>query len=884
VSDLPTGTVTFLFTDIEGATRLLQELGEGYRAVQDLHSEIIRDALDTAGGHEVRTEGDSFFVVFPTAAKAVRAAVAAQRGLAAEAWPHGRPLRVRMGMHTGDGALGGGDYIGIDVNRAARIAAAGHGGQVLLSDTTRILVGAGLPRGVSVRNLGRYQLKDFDEPEPLHDLVVDGLPADFAPIRTLGGTRRTNLPPPRTSLIGREREIAEIEELLTRTRLLTLTGPGGTGKTRLALRVAADQLDGVEDGVLMVDLSAVTDPALVVSNIASTLSVREEPGADLFDTLAGHVADRDILLVLDNFEHVVDAGPAVGRLLDAARRLRVLATSRAPLRLPGEHEYLVEPLPLPDATGRVDPEVGTTSASVKLFVERAASVRRDFRLTDDNAAAVAEIVRRVDGLPLAIELAAGRVKMLSPRALLDRLEHRLPLLAGRLRGVPERQRTLRAAIEWSYNLLDAEERRLFARLAVFRGGWTLESAETVCGPGHGMEVLDGLGSLVEKSMVRHEETQDGDVRFRMLETIHEYAAERLDACGELQQIARKHAHLMRDLAEEAEPQLAGERQGLWLQRLEREHDNVRAALDWAEAAPEADTALRIATAMWRFWQLGAHLSEAKARLERTLALPGADTRGPLRVRALGALGGILYWQNDYEAMRDSYEEAVEIARELGDPSLLARALFDLSFAPFVTAEDFEGQERLLGEALAAATEGNDRVLRVEILMYLGFLTAFKGGDPAVGIDSIENAIALYRKRGDRLLTAEHLFRLAGMKLMSGDAHAARGHLRESVALVAELPTPVVVSVAMGLSAATFVASHDGDHERVARLLGFLSHIEEEGAGGPPPIFLRQFGDPEGAARAALGDDAFEHAHAEGYAMTIDQARSFANEVAAPVRR
>jgi predicted ATPase/class 3 adenylate cyclase len=876
--------VTFLFTDIEGATRLLQELGEGYRAVQDRHSEIIREALETEGGHEVRTEGDSFFVVFRTAPPAVRAAVAAQRGLAAEAWPHGRPLRVRMGMHTGEGAIGGGDYIGIDVNRAARITAAGHGGQILLSDTTRILVGAGLPQGVTVRNLGRYRLKDFDESEPLHDLVVDNLPADFAPIRTAGGARRTNLPSSRTSLIGREREIGEIEELLTRTRLLTLTGPGGTGKTRLALRVAADQLDRVEDGVYMVDLSAVADPALVVSNIASTLSVREEPGEDLFDTLGRHVADRDLLLVLDNFEHVVDAAPAIGRLLDAAPRLRVLATSRAPLRLPGEHEYLVGPLPLPDAARRVQLALLSNSESVKLFVERAASVRRDFRLTDDNALAVAEIVRRVDGLPLAIELAAGRVKILSPQALLDRLEHRLPVLAGGLRGVPERQRTLSGAIEWSYDLLDLEERRLFARLAVFRGGWTLESAETVCGPGLGLEVLDGLISLVEKSLVGREETHDGYVRFRMLETIHEYAAQRLHESGELGEIARKHAHYMRDLAEEAEPQLAGERQGLWLERLEREHDNVRAALDWAEAAPEADTALRTATAIWRFWQLGAHLSEAKARLERILALPGAHIRGPLRVRALGALGGILYWQNDYEAMRHSYAEAVEIARELGDTSLLARALFDLSFAPFVTAEDFEGQERLLGEALEAATEGNDRVLRVEILMYLGFLTAFKGGDPAVGIDSIENAIAMYRERGDRLLTAEHLFRLAGLKLMSGDADAARGHLRESVALVAELPTPVVVSVAMGLAAATFVASHDGDHERVARLLGFLSHIEDEGAGGPPPIFLRQFGDPEGAARSALGDEAFERAHAEGYAMTIDQARSYANEVAAPVRR
>ena len=878
MSDLPTGTVTFLFTDIQGSTRLLQELGAGYRAVHDRHTEIVRDALQAEDGHEVRIEGDAFFAVFPTPGQGVRAAVAAQRGLAEQDWPRGAPLRVRMGLHTGEGFLAGGDYIGIDVNRAARIAAAAHGGQVVVSEATRALVGHALPEKVTVRDLGHHGLKDFDEPQPLYDLVIDGLPADFPPIRTIGGPRHTNLPPPRTSFIGREREVAEIGELLTRARLVTLTGPGGIGKTRLALRAAAEQIDRIDDSVYMVDLSAVTDPALVPSNIAASLHVREEPGADLLDTLAAYFRDRNLLLVLDNLEQVVDAAPAVDRLLDAAPRLRILATSRIPLHLSGEHEYLVGPLPLPDTDGRLDLDVLTTSESVRLFVERAASVRRDFRITEENAAAVAEIARRLNGLPLAIELAAGRVKLLSPQALLERLE--LPLLTGGQRDLPERRRTLRGMIEWSHDLLEPQERHLFARLTAFRGGWTLESAEAVCGPGLSLGVIDGLAVLVDHSIVGQEETSEGEMRFRMLETIHEFAAERLASSGELEDIRRSHAQHFRDLAEDAEPHLTGEGQARWLERLEREHENLRAALDWAESTADADTALRTAAAIWRFWQLSGRLAEARARLERILVLPMRAEVRALRVRAVGALGGILYWQNDFEGMRDAYEEAVEIAREVGEPGLLARALFDLSFVPSVTSQDFERQEQLLRKALAAAPE-DDRVLRAEIGGFLGVVALFRGGDPAAVLgsaESIETLIAIHRQRGDRVSTADNLFRLAGLKLFSGDSGAAWEHLRESVALRAQAP-PSPATLWSVLAGSSFLASHDGDHKRAARLLGALSRITQA-AGAPPPAFLTQFGDPEGVARAALGDEAFERAHAEGYAMTVDQARLYASEAAA----
>ncbi len=466
---LPTGTVTFLFTDIEGSTRLLQELGDGYRAVQDRHQEIIRGAIEAEDGAEIRTEGDSFFVVFRIPAQAVRAAVTAQRGLVTADWPHGRPLRVRMGLHTGEGALGGGDYIGIDVNRAARIAAAGHGGQVLLSYATHALIQDSLPDGVGIRDLGRHALKDFDEPRNVFDLVIEGVPSQFPPIGTAARSGRANLPTPRTSFIGRERELLEIAELLTRTRLLTLTGPGGTGKTRLALRAAADQGERVEDGVCLIDLSPVKEAALVPSAIATALGLRGDSATDVVESLVAHLRDRDVLLLVDNFEQVVEAAPVVARILDAAPRVKVLTTSRVPLHLSGEREYLVRPLPLPDPSRIHELEALSNCESVRLFVERTAAIRGDFRITEENAASVAEITRRLDGLPLAIELAASRAKLLSPQALLRRLEHRLPLLSGGPRDVPERQRTLAAAIEWSHDLLEAEEQRLFARLAAFRG-------------------------------------------------------------------------------------------------------------------------------------------------------------------------------------------------------------------------------------------------------------------------------------------------------------------------------------------------------------------------------------------------------------------------------
>jgi predicted ATPase/class 3 adenylate cyclase len=872
--DLPTGTVTFLFTDIEGSTTLLQQLGNRYQEVVDEHGRILRETIAEGGGAEVGTEGDSFFAAFPTPAGAVAAAAHAQRALDAHRWPDGRAVRVRMGLHTGEGVLGGDDYIGLDVHRAARIAAAGHGGQVLLSDTTRILVQHALPPGVALRDLGRHRLKDIEHPEHLYQLVIHDLPAEFPPIRSRDA-RLTNLPPERTSFIGRQHDVTEVARLLRKSRLVTLTGPGGTGKTRLALKVAADHVGGFADGVFLVDLSPVGDPALVPSAIAEEVRVREQPGRELFDSLADYFRDRELLLVLDNFEQVAPAASVVDRLLDAAPRIRLLATSRVPLHLSGEQEYQVPPLALPDPSRLPNTETLSQYEAVRLFVDRATAVRPRFRVTNENALAMAEITARLDGLPLAIELAARRVKLLTPGALLARLGQRLPLLSGGggTGDLPKRQRTLRGTIEWSHDLLEPEEQRLFARLAAFAGGWTLEAAEAVAGAGLEVEVLDGLGSLVDKSMVQQEETPNGEMRFLMLETIREYATERLAESGEEEEIRRRHAEHFQHLAEEAALHLTREDRVLWLARLESDHGNLRAALDWAERTEHADTGLRTAAAVWRFWLQRGHLSEGRARLERLLSLPGAEAQGPVRARALSALGGIAYWQNDYPPMRAAYQEAVDLAREVGDSKLLASALLDLSYIPYLE-QDADRAEEILREGLATAEEAGDRVLTAEYWNSIGFLEVIRG-NPADSIELRHTAIEILREEGAAWELGQYLGGLAMITRMVGDLDAARGHLREAVETFAQASD--TLSISMALTSFALIANDDGHHERAARLVGAAARIRDELGGGVPPELVGRWGTPEEDARRALGEDAYRRARAEGYAMSSEEAVSYALE-------
>ena len=866
----PTGTVTFLFTDVEGSTRLLRALGEGFTALQDIHSSVMRAAIAAEDGHEVRTEGDSFFVTFPTAGQALRAAVEAQRGLDEAAWPDGGPLRVRMGMHTGEGVLGGDDYVGLDVNLAARIAAAASGGQVLLSDATRALVQDALPDGVTIRALGEHTLKDFEEPQALFDLVVAGLGSEFPPIRTAGSPPASVLPSPRTSFIGRDRELAEVGDLLERARLVTLTGPGGTGKTRIALGVAAREAERFLDGAWFVDLSAVTDPEVVPSTIARTLGVRPDAMADPEHALTEHLRTKQLLLVLDNLEQVIDAATMVGRLLDASPDLSVLVTSRVPLHISGEHGYAVDPLPLPRRDGEGRLESLDTCESVVLFVERAAAVQRGFQLTEGNAAAIAAIVERLDGLPLAIELAASRAKMLDPEGLLERLGHRLPALSGGPRDVPERQQTLRDTIAWSHDLLDDPERRLFARLSVFSGGCTLEAAESICSEGLELDVVDGVGMLVDQSLLRREDGAFG-VRFRMLETVREFGVERLEASDEADAIRRRHSWFVVAMVEEAEPKLLAHDRTL-LDLLEVEHENVRAALRWSIETGEAEPGLRIVGAIWRFWQVRNHLAEGRRWAERVLSLPAAAERTSARAKGVLALGSLAYYLQDVDTVRVSYREGLDIAREIGDERAEAEAAYSLAFAHLID-QDLIGARELLQLAREIHERLGDPIRQALAKAGLGLIAEREGNlDDATSL--LEQARATFIEADDRWGITWTSGQLASVAMEMGDlARARRGGL-DSLDAAESLGAAGWNAVALrGLAV---LAVREGDPERGVRLVGAAEHLQTITGGEAPPVItgmedpLALIGDglPAGRIQALL---------AEGRTMDVREALAYARE-------
>jgi predicted ATPase/class 3 adenylate cyclase len=868
MSEFPTGTVTFLFTDIEGSTGLARRLGDRWPGVLGEHHKIVRRAIGDHDGVEALNEGDAFFAVFALAADAVAAAADAQRALAAHEWPTDGAVRVRMGLHTGEGRLAGSAYVGLDVHQAARIAALGHGGQVLVSHATRALAVDKLPSGVSFRDLGEHRLRSFPAAQRLYQVVVEGLPADFPPLQTLGA--RVNLPMPLSSFVGRGRQVPELRDLIRVSRLLTLTGPGGTGKTRLALRLAGELTEEFRDGVFFVDLSAITDAALVVPAIAQAVGVPEEVERPRMETLAAYLAGRSSLVVLDNFEQVLSAAPAVEHLLTSAPGVCVLCTSREPLHLPGERQYPVPPLDMPDLAGPTGPADLASIESVSLFVSRARAVRPDFTLTADNASSVAEICIRLDGLPLAIELAASQAKILGPRSTLARLRTHLPALTSPAVTVPSRQRTLHNAIEWSYDLLAEHERTCFARLSVFSGGWTVETADAVVNPSAELAVdtLQLLASLVDKSLVRVTETELDEPRFTMLETIRGFAAARRAEHDPEGTVQRRHAEHFLAMAEEAEPHLESMEQASWLDACERDHDNFRAALRWAIGAGETEIGQRIAVALWRFWYQHGHLAEGTAWFDEVLRLHGPSNA--YRTKAHLAAGSIAYWRGDEAASGQHDERALAMARSLGDRALELHALFNSAFNPLL-AGDYENAMARWKRAVDIANEVGDRAMAARAAQSIGFALLLSG-QAAAAIPVLEDVQPEWEELGNSLQVAETAAAIATARHRCGDTQLAMELYRESLRMIHEVGN--LPLTAAGLDGLAGLASSQGLHERAVRLSGAAAALKERIGGSQPMRGLWEEADIA-AARSAMGDEAVAAALAEGRAMTVDQVLAYA---------
>ena len=865
VPELPTGTVTFLFSDIEGSTRLLEATGSGYPQMLARHQDILRGCWAEHHGIEINTDGDAFFVVFEDATEAVAAAACAQQRMSSESWPTRHPLRVRIGIHTGRGLLGGDNYVGMDVHRAARIASAGHGGQILLSDATRRLVERDLPGGSSLRDLGAHRLRDLPEPERISQLAVPGLEGEFPAIRSLDA-RPTNLPAATTALLGRDDDVEHIQALLEQFRLVTLIGPGGVGKTRLALAAAERMRDRYPDGVFVTWLAPLNDPARLASAIGAPLGVQESGDRAARDVLLEHLRERSILLILDNFEHLADETGYLSELLHAAPGLRLLVTSQTVLRLAVEQVHEVLPLSVPrpsEAPGAV-----LESPAVALFETRVRAIRPDFRVRDEDITTVADIVARLDGLPLAIELAAARMRVLTPRQILARLDQRLSLLTGGGADRPARHQTLRAALDWSHELLGGPSRELLARLSIFRGGFDFQAVEAIAAIEPRLDPIDELGLLAEHSLVRSEDV-GGEPRFTVLEAIREYAGERLSEAGRFETVAAEHARTFQELARLLGPAVTRTDGFDHLVRLELEHDNMRAALRWTLDSGSRDAALNMVAALWRFWHLRGHIVEGRQWAAE--ALQTEATASPAAVSAaLVADGSLCYWQADYPTATARYVDALRHARVADDDRVIAEALFNLSMMLTSQGRTEETSELLAEAELRSVSD--DEAGRGRLTFARGYAAALSGRlNEATQL--AEEAVVIFKSVGDLYWEGTSYHAVGQCLRLGGRAMDAETFYQSALARLAKLGDRSGVAVELDMLAV--VAVELADPIRALRLAGAAAAIRDA-IGAGQLLEIQVYRDPVELLRGSIDNAKTAEAIAEGRSWSLPAAVAYAN--------